>query len=48
MGTYLGVLTGRFASLTPLPSTLTLVAALVFGGLSLYAWVRLLRSFGDR
>jgi hypothetical protein len=35
MGAYLEGPTGRLASLTPLPRTLTLVAALVFGGLSL-------------
>ena len=48
MGAYLGGLTGRLASLTPLPRILTLVAALVFGGLSLYAWMRLLRALGGR
>ena len=48
VGAYLGGLTGRLASLTPLPRTLTLVVALVFGGFSLYAWMRLLRALGDR
>lgn len=48
MGAYLGGLTGRLASPLPLQRILTLVAALVFGGLSIYAWMRLLRVLGGR
>ena len=48
LGAYLGAVFGRSASLTPLPRALALGPALVFWGLALYAWFRLLRAFGDR